>query len=791
MKVLFILLLFTAVSNCYFAQTRTISGVISNEEDGELVIGAIVYDTLNKKGIVTNEYGFFSLSVPLEPVVLRVSSYGNKTEFVQVGSNQNQLNIILSKANATEIEEVIITGQRAIQSSHMGSVDVSMDKIDKLPVILGEKDVFRIIQLLPGVKSGGEASSGLYVRGGGPDQNLILLDGVPIYNANHLFGFFSTFNSDAISAVTLHKGGFPARYGGRASSVIDMRMKEGNLKHFNVEGSIGVIASRVLVEGPIKKDKTSFIVSARRTYLDVLAQPFILAYSDGATAGYFFQDFNAKIQHKINEKHQLYLSGYFGKDKFYLNEKDNSFFYDYKHTMKSGLDWGNAILAARWNYKISSKMFMNTTATYSNYHFNIEMAENYDYPGTEDDELYAFGYRSGISDWSVRSDINYFARPNHSMRFGLSDIYHTFTPGIDYETSKLGTTTTTEQIGSDNAYSHESSAYFEDDMKLGDRLKINIGAHFSVFNTQKTWFFIPQPRFSGNYQLNEKSSLKVGFSRMGQYLHLLSNTTIGLPTDLWLPTTKNVKPTDSWQYSLGYYRELPKKLQLSVEGYYKTMSNLIQYKEGVSFISGSTDWQNKVTTGKGWSYGVECLLEKKIGDFSGWMGYTLSWTKRQFDDLNNGEPFFYKYDRRHDISLAVTYDPKGPWDFGLVFVFSSGNSLTVPTHYFTAAPSDVTDDLFYFNAQVNSFEKVNNFKMPAYHRLDLGANKSIQKKHGTSIWSFSIYNVYNRKNPFMIYVGSLPYSSGNKLLQLSLFPIIPSISWKFQFDFSTYQKNKQ
>lgn len=767
-----------------FSQTKTISGTVTNEEDGEQVIGAIIYDTISKKGVATNEYGFFSLTLPNSGAVLRVTFFEFKTQYISVPTEQTEVNITLS--NSSEIEEVVINANRSIKNSSMGTIDVDLDKIDKLPVILGEKDVFRFIQLLPGVKSGGEASSGLYVRGGGPDQNLILLDGVPIYNANHLFGFFSTFNSDAISSVTLHKGGFPSRYGGRASSVIDMRMKEGNSKSMNVEGSIGVIASRVLVEGPIKKDKTSFIVSGRRTYLDVLTAPFVAALSDGTRTGYFFQDFNAKIQHKINNKHHLYLSSYFGKDKFYFNYKDKND--SYAQQSKSNLEWGNSIVAARWNYKVSPKLFMNTGLTYSNYYFNIGLSEEYDYAGEENDEKISFGYLSGIKDWSVKSDFNYYPNSNHSIRFGVADIYHTFSPGINYQTSKSGSNETSSETGSSRAFSHEMSAYFEDDMKIGDRINLNAGVHFSAFNTKDTWYFIPQPRLAINYQLNEVSSIKLGASRMGQFLHLLSNTTIGLPTDLWLPTTKNVKPTDSWQGSIGYYRELKKGFQFSVEGYYKTMSNLIQYREGASFISGSTNWEDKITVGKGWSYGAEFLLEKKMGEFSGFLGYTLSWTERQYDDLNNGEPFYYKYDRRHDLSLAITYDPKGPWDFGLIFVYATGNSLTLPTHYFSAPQNDIVNSLFYGSNQVYSFETVNNFRMPAYNRLDLGANKTKKKKHGTSIMSYSIYNVYNRQNPFMVFVGTLPFETESKLLKLSLFPIIPSISWKFQFDFSTYNK---
>ncbi len=763
------------------AQQRTISGTISSSENGELLFGAIVYDTISKKGSVTNEYGYYSVTLPSNNAVLRISYSGLKTTFIPVPENQQQLNVAMEVAG--NLAEVEIQGSRAVQNSEMGTMELDMDKVDKLPVILGERDVFKVLQLLPGVKSGGEASSGLYVRGGGPDQNLILLDGVPVYNASHLFGFFSTFNSDAISSVTLHKGGFPARYGGRASSVIDMRMKEGNTKYYNVEGSVGLIATRVLLEGPIIKDRTSFIVSARRTYIDLLTQPFIYASQD-MFAGYFFQDFNAKVQHKINDKHHLYLSGYFGKDKFYMSEKEENY------KTKSGLEWGNAISALRWNYKINPKMFMNTTATFSKYHFKIGFEESSETDEGKDETNY--GYNSGILDWSVKSDVSYFPHPNHTIRFGAGDTYHTFTPGISYSTETVDGSTNKSEDGSPRQYSHEMNTYIEDDMKIGERIKLNVGLHYSAFLTNGVWYHVPQPRIAGNVQLNEKSSIKFGGSRMAQFLHLLTNSTIGLPTDLWVPATDKTKPIYSNQYNLGYYLELPKSFQFSIEGYYKDMQNLIQYKEGASFISGGTDWQNKVTSGQGWSYGAEFLLEKKKGNFTGWIGYTLSWTERQFDDINDGERFFYKYDRRHDLSLALTYDPnpeKEGWDFGLVFVYSSGNSLTIPTHIYGSA-NDPMSQFGYQIPQLESYEKINNFKMPDYHRLDLGANKTKVRKAGTSTWSFSIYNVYNRQNPFMVYVG---YNKNNekRLMQVALFPIIPSVSWKFQFNLQKVKEIKQ
>ncbi len=778
-------------------EKRTISGTITEEKSGEKILGAIVFDTVSKKGVGTNEYGFYSLTIPNENAVLRISAFGLQTQFLSVPKGINGLDVKLSEKTTTT-GEVVVTGNpnREIESSNSGSIQVQMDKVEKLPIILGEKDVMRVIQLLPGVKSGGEASSGLYVRGGSPDQNLILLDGVPIYNASHLFGFFSTFNSDAISGITLIKGGFPARYGGRASSVLDIRMKEGNMNNYNVEGSVGIIASRVLVEGPIVKNKTSFAFSARRTYIDMLYRPFLIALED-VDAGYFFHDVNTKIQHKINDKHHVYLSGYFGLDRVFVRDKPYSIYdadgTERKNTSRSRLEWGNRIGALRWNYKITPKLFMNTTATYSRYMFKVGLEDRTDIirpNGSKELQLFAFGLNSGIHDWGLKSDLTYVPNPNHSIRLGAGETYHTFTPGINYFTVQDGSQAIDSTFGSLRQYSHELSYYVEDDWKVFDNLKINVGVHGSSFFTNGKSYHIPQPRFSANYKLDRVSSVKVGATRMAQYLHLLTNTGIGLPTDLWVPATDKIAPITSYQFSAGYYRELPKSMVISVEGYYKKMNNLIQYKEGVSFIAGSADWQERVTAGQGWAYGAEFFLEKKEGKFTGWIGYTLSWSVRQFDALNFGKKFYHRYDQRHDLNVALTYDLNETWDFGLVFVFGTGNAITLPTQNYNVAPNLPG---FYANwwgnPTLSNFDQMNDYRMPAYHRLDIGANRKKDTNYGHSILSISFYNVYNRLNAFYLFqtVNDAGYKT---LMQVSLFPIIPSVSWKFKFDFQKMKENK-
>lgn len=796
MRILFTsTLLFLVSLTVYSQEKRTISGTITEQRTGEKIVGVIVFDTVSKKGVGTNEYGFYSLTIPNQNAVLRVSFYGYETQFLSVPIGFNELNIALTEKIKTTDEVVIVGNQnREIESSNTGQIQIQMDKVEKLPIILGEKDIMRVVQLLPGVKSGGEASSGLYVRGGSPDQNLILLDGVPIYNASHLFGFFSTFNSDAISGMTLIKGGFPARYGGRASSVLDIRMKEGNMKHYNVEGSVGLIASRLLVEGPIKKDKTSFAFSVRRTYLDLLFRPFLIALEQ-VDAGYFFHDVNMKIQHKINDKHHIYVSGYFGLDRVFFRDRTYTY-YDpngtqYASSARFNLEWGNRIGAVRWNYKISPKLFMNTTATFSRYKFNIGIEDRTDIQyanGTKQLQLYAFGLNSGIEDWGIKSDFTYVPDPDHSIRFGVSEIYHTFTPGRNYFKVQDGTSAIDSTFGSLMQYSHEIGYYIEDDWRINENIKINFGVHGASFITGGKSYHIPQPRLAANFKINDKSSVKFGASSMAQFLHLLTNTGIGLPTDLWVPTTNRIEPIRAYQVSAGYYRELPKDMIASVEGYYKKMNNLIQYKEGVSFISGSADWQDRVTVGQGWAYGAEFFLEKKMGKLTGWVGYTLSWTERQFDDLNFGNKFFHRYDQRHDLNIALTYDLNETWDFGLVFVFGTGNAITLPTQNYNSAPNAFNANQWW-SPQLSNFDQLNDYRMASYHRLDLGANRKKMTKYGHSVLSLSVYNVYNRMNPFFIYQGT--NNQGNKVLnQVSLFPVIPSISWKFQYDFEKIKARK-
>lgn len=791
MKRYFTLFLCLFLAGYVTAQNVTLAGYIQDLETGEPLIGASVYDTKSGKGALSNEYGFYSLTLPADSVVLRASYVGYQAMEFRLDVTENRAFAINLKStlilDAVEISASDL--ERIEEQTQMSAIDVSMDKVKALPVFLGEKDVLKTIQLLPGVQSGSEGSSGIYVRGGGQDQNLILLDGVPIYNASHLFGFFSVFNADAINSAKLIKGGFPARYGGRLSSVIDIRMKEGNMKEFHGEGSVGIVSSKLTLEGPIVKDKTSFIVSGRRTYLDLLARPLIKlaakSQDEKIDGGYYFWDLNAKVNHKFSENSRLFASGYFGRDRFFASNEDDYTVDNerYQETNSNNLRWGNAILALRWNKIISPKLFVNVTGTYSQYQFDIgfENESMITRNDTTRNESFGFEYLSGIHDWSAKVDFDYHPSASHAIKFGGGNTYHTFTPGVNqFQANEAGSTPIDTTFGSSKQFAHEHWAYIEDDWKVSSRFKVNGGLHFSGFQVNDKWYTSIQPRISGRFLLDDKSSIKASYARMTQFLHLLTNPSIGLPTDLWVPVTDQVAPQQSHQVALGYARSLPEGFQITVEGYYKEMSNLIDYKEGTSFLGTGQDWQEKVVFGKGNSYGGEVLLERKIGKTSGWIGYTLSWTNRQFDDLNFGEPFPYIYDRRHDIGMAITHKFNDEVDVGMVWVYGTGNAITLGQERYLGIGDLGTPDLFQGLQELEHIGQRNNYRMPSYHRLDLGVNLHKQKKKYKRTWSFGVYNAYSRQNPFFLYFG-YDDNDNRKLYQISLFPLIPSVSYGFKF----------
>lgn len=782
MKNLFTIALVLAVTATLHAQKFTISGYVQEKGSQEHLIGTNIFDQKSKQGTTSNTYGYYSITLDRDSVDLLFSYVGYSSQIFNLLLDQDTV-INVSLAENIMLDEVVIRGDRSepiAEITQMSTVNVPIRQIKQLPALLGEVDVLKALQLLPGVQSGTEGSSGIYVRGGGPDQNLILLDGVPVYNASHLFGFFSVFNADAINNVQLIKGGFPARYGGRLSSVIDISLKEGNKEAFHGEGSIGLISSKLTLEGPIN-DKTSFIVSGRRTYIDLLARPIIKATTDGdETAGYFFYDLNAKVNYQISSKDRVYWSVYLGDDKAHAKYKDSyssGSGFRTENEYEFGLKWGNITSAFRWNHVFNPKLFANTTITYSRYRFDVFEDDKYTSitPSGTETEKFGIKYLSGIDDWAAKLDFDYLPSPDHFVRFGIAGIRHTFKPGAFAFNSNIESDTT---FGADKTRAVEWTAYIEDDFKWGSKLKLNLGVHLSGFEVEDTWYTSLQPRAALRWLWSKDLSFKASYAQMTQYIHLLTNSGIGLPTDLWVPSTSKIKPQQSYQFAAGFAKSIGSTYEVSVEGYYKHMDNLIEYQQGATFYNVDKDWQSKVETGEGSSYGGELLIQKKLGKMTGWLGYTLSWTNRKFDNLNFGKRFPAKYDRRHDISLVLTRPLGKNVDAGFAWVYGTGNAISLPVATYPRAGG--ISRSFGFGRSLQVYEARNDYRMKAYHRMDLSFNFHKEKKRGTRTWSLGVYNIYNRRNPFFIDLG-YDLQGNKRFVQYSIFQMIPSIRYSFKF----------
>lgn len=768
--------LLTAASG--YSQKISINGYITDNATGERLSGASILITGTSTGTTSNNYGYYSITLPASPdsVELRFSMVGYDVYTAKMsGSADAKLNtgLLLQKT----LDEVVVQSTRKsdIQNrTQMSTISISPETIKNLPAFLGEADVLKAIQLLPGIQAGTEGSNGVYVRGGGIDQNLILLDGVPVYNASHLFGFFSVFNADAINGVDVLKGGFPARYGGRLSSVIDIRMKEGNNREFHGEGGIGLIASRVTLEGPLKKEKSSFMISGRRTYADIFMRPIIKASSGGdVDAGYFFYDLNAKANIYLTEKDHLYLSGYFGKDKFSVQEKYQSSPGSGEDRFTNGIQWGNATAVVRWNHEFGKRLFSNLTANYTRYIFDLFSDERVTTTAGQQERFFQ-KYYSGIRDFSTRLDLDYLPHPDHYVRTGASITWHSYRPGAFQ--SKVTSADFNEDTVLQSSFvaASEIDAYIEDDWKLSPRFKINPGLHFTQFNIQDKWFGSVQPRVAARLLLNGDMSLKASYAQMAQFIHLLTNNGLGLPTDLWVPATRLVPPQQSRQWALGWAYNYKRDYEFSVEGYYKTMHNVIEYAEGASFVNTIGSWEDRIETGRGWSYGAELFAQKKKGRTTGMAGYTLSWTARRFANLNNGQTFPYKYDRRHDFKMAVVHQVGKRFQLSADWVYGTGIATSFPVAMYQDA----------YGREIEVYEGRNGHRLPAYHRMDVGLKWSKQKKRHEKAWVVNIYNVYNRLNTFYVYRDAEYSSDGtykNVFTKVTLFPIIPSISYQFKF----------
>ncbi|MFM7666564.1 MAG: TonB-dependent receptor [Bacteroidota bacterium] len=798
MKNLSLLSLILLVNLMCFAQKATVSGYITDASNGEAINGAKVFIQSTKQGAITNTYGFYSLTLPVGKYIVeyKYSSFSTVSKEIDL-SKDISLNIELG-SSVNNLNEVEINAKKGenVNSAKLGQVELEMEQIKTLPAFMGEVDVIKTIQLLPGVSSVSEGGQGFYVRGGGPDQNLVLVDEAVVYNAAHLFGFFSVFNADAVKGVSLTKGGMPANFGGRMSSVLEVNMNEGNNKAFKVKGGIGAISSRITVEGPLKKDKGSFIVSGRRTYIDVIMKAAIPDTSPFAGTSYYFYDFNLKLNYKITKKDRIFLSGYYGKDVFSFGNTEDNF--------NVKMPWGNAIAALRWNHLFNPRLFMNVTTTFTDYMFQF---------GSNQDQ-FRFSLNSGVRDLGAKVDFSYYPNTKHKLKWGADYIFHTFTPtSISAESDSVVFDTGLAQ----KLYSHESAVYITDEFDLSENWKFNAGLRYSTYQQVGPFTrFVKgdigtpdstiqysngdiikfygglEPRFSFRWMLPDKSSIKAGYSYNYQYVHLTSLSAVSLPTDIWYPTTDKAKPQNGWQTSIGYFKNFDDdKWETSIEAYYKGMNNLIEYKEGAlpgDNVNDNTD--NLLVFGKGWSYGVELFVKRSFGKLTGWIGYTWSKTERKFEDLNEGNPFPAKYDRRHDLSVVATYKLSERWTFGSSFIYATGNTLTLPTSWYVQEQNL----LFNYGAR-------NSTRMAPYHRLDLSATwydkptktkvdpisglKMEVKKRFRHNWAFSVYNVYNRANPFFLYVDNDgDFLNGDFKLsvkQVTLFPVIPSFTWNFEF----------
>ncbi len=744
----------------------TISGNVKDHNTGEALIGAtITIKELPGTGVMSNAYGFYSITLPKGTYNSTCQYIGYEPENEKVTLDKS-LKIDFSLTGQTkQLQEVVVTGTRKnenVTSVQMGVQNLNIKEINKIPVLFGEKDVLKSMQLLPGIQPVGEGNSGFYVRGGASDQNLILLDEATVYNASHLLGFFSVFNSDAIKDVTIYKGNEPAEYGGRLSSVLDIKMDDGNDKKFAVSGGIGLIDSRLNVEGPIVKDKSSFSVSARRTYADL----FLGLSKDTLTktVKLYFYDLNAKANYQLNDNNRIFLSAYFGKDVLGIST--------------FGLNWANIAATLRWNHIFNPKLFSNTSLIFSNYNDNVAIDRNN-----------GLNIVSRIRDFNLKQDFQYYSSPDNKLKFGFNTILYQVIPGaITLSDSSYNLT---------NKYSWENSIYVSDELKLTDKLKSELGIRFTTFSilgpgTFFTYdqdgnqlsstnyssgkfiktYFNPEPRFEFTYLLSENSSLKASYDRNIQNLHLISNSTSSNPTSLWLPSSNNVKPEISDQVSIGYYRNLKEnKFEFSAETYYKNLQNQIDYKNGAQ-LNFNNNVESQLLYGKGRAYGIELYAKKNYGKFTGWLSYTLSRTEQKFDQINNGNYHPATQDRTHNVSIVGIYTPSAKWNFSATWVYYTGNAVTFPSGKYGLD-----------GTVLNYYTERNGYRMPPYHRLDLSAT-FIKKKtaSGESSWTFSVYNAYNRSNAYSITFQPDPDNPAHtQAVQTTLFKIVPSITYNFNF----------
>ena len=788
--------MFLVLFHLGYGQRYTLSGYVKEKGSGELLIGATIYAPAVEIGAVSNTYGFYSLTLPAGAYDIIISSVGYLPKKENVDLNQDITLHVSIEAFTQELSEVEIRSSQADFESEkvqMSKIGVTSKTIQDLPALLGEKDVLRVLQLLPGVQSGGEFSGGLYVRGGGPDQNLIILDDAIVYNANHLGGLFSVFNGDAVKDTQLYKGGFPARYGGRLSSIIEVNMKEGNKESYHGKIGVGILSSQLVLEGPIRKGSTSFLVSGRRSYLDVFTRTLL----PQGSPNYVFFDLNMKLNHEFSDKDKLYLSAYTGRDAFFATLEDPLVETDF------GFSWGNVTSTARWNHQWGKKLFSNTSFIFSDYQVRVSVETIQRILGV--DQTTGIELNSSITNYTLKYDMDYIPNSRHYVRYGGVATLYRFNPNAfrsRFPTDNSGTASSGDVDNANPYFVQDAAAYIEDDVKITTRLSGNLGFRFSGFNHENTQYGGIEPRLAFAYKLVDYLSLKASYTYMRQYIHLLGSTAATLPTDLWVSSTSRVPPKNAHQWATGLSKDFPDLgLSFTLEGYYKRSTGVIAYREGAVLVNGNrglpdnndnVSWDTQVVHDiAGDSYGGEILLRKQRGAFTGWVGYTLAQTVYQSPSLNNNEAFFPRHDRRHDVSVALTYEPIKSWTISAVWVYGTGVNYTVPRYGSTifalkTSPEvgNVRDigNFRSFGDLVNVNVQRLNFRGEAYHRLDLGAQYHVTTARGNKrTLEVSAYNAYNRLNPFTYLTGSSANTSQFTLTRIGLFPIIPSVSFKYEF----------
>ncbi len=745
--------------------------------------------SINKKETVIDSTGIINRLIPPGKYHIVISAVGHFSYTMDVTIRSDTLFRVMLRSRESLLGNVVITASRNLHRNQMSTQSIGITQLKKMPVILGEVDPLKAITLLPGIKNGGEASAGIYVRGGGPDQNLVLMDGIPVYNPSHLLGFFSVFNGDAVKNVDVIKGGMPAEYGGRLSSVILVDTREGDKDSLKVTGGIGLISSRLSVEGPLVKKKSSFIISARRTYIDQVAK--LVARDTIGDNGYFFYDVNAKADYVFNKNNSLNFTFYTGRDNFSLVNKEDS-----GSSRVFNAIWGNTIVGLTWKQQLNKQMKHELSVVYNR--FNLDSKINFGVSG--------FVFTSGLNDYQIKNDWSYASNNWLKWKWGFQYIWHNFKPGAGESNSGV------QEFKSklNDQFAREAAAYISTDINLTPTINIIAGLRYSYFNqigpTERVIYddngaptgeterygrgqsiaryHYPEPRISTLYKLPGSASIKVSYTNTVQYLHLATTSAATFPSDLWIPVSKLVKPGKSQQIAAGYFRDFNKgTYEVSAEAYYKTMSNQIEFKPGAQLLL-NQNLEGEMTFGSGKAYGIEFFLQKKKGRLNGWLGYTLSRAERTFPGMNGGKSFPYRYDRTHDVSLVVNYTLSSKWDVSGVFVYGTGNALTMPTGRFVYNIGYNPDERQPIFTNINQYDKINDYRMPAYHRMDIAFTytpKTKSTRRFKSSWNFSVYNVYNRYNPYFIYIDVNEEKRTIQGKKVFLFPVVPSVTWNFKF----------